>query len=188
MKKSEITDIDRQIYRLAVECEKTALPIAKGRIRNGCGLPLSAWMDAITVGSKILGVLDEDRRKSPSKPMGIHIERIVDRILAKKQLTEAQADCLIEFIAPRYRGHPDYIRDWHPYPKNVLPCTGFRSFDLYAIKATPKAPRMPITLKFILSEQLTDLILLRQLFSTIQDVKNAPIKPNHNRRQSPHHR
>lgn len=182
MKKSDISDVDRQIYALAVECEKTALPIAKGRQRNGCGLPLTAWMDAITSGSKILGVLDENRRRSPANPMRIHIERIAERVLTKKQLTETQADCLIDFIAGRYRGWPNHLRHWHPFPKNVLPCDGFFASNLYAIRATPKAPRMPITLKFILSERLTDLILLRQLFSTIQEVRNAPIKPHYNRR------
>jgi hypothetical protein len=162
--KKDIYDINRQIILLARECKKVELPRAKRYNRNGCGLPLTGWMASVKKGSKILAVAD-CKAQFAYRTYNAASQVIAERIAKKKPITSIQYMLVYEYVQSRYRGG----RDGYPYiPPEVIDLE--RSMHKHELVDLLRAefPRLELPLNFLLSQRLTDLILLKTLFETVR--------------------
>ncbi len=162
--KKDIYDINRQILLLARERKKAELPKAKRGRRNGCGLPLTGWMASVRSGSKILAVANCKARFAYHTYNAASLA-IAQRIAKKRPITSIQYMLVYEYVQSRYRGG----RDVDPYiPPEVIDLE--RSMHKRELLDLLRAefPRLELPLNFLLSQRLTDLILLKTLFETVR--------------------
>ena len=162
--KKDIKDIDQQILLLARECKKAEFPRAERWRRNGCGLPLTGWMASVKQGSKILAVSSSKAGFAYAAYKDASIA-IAKRIARKKQLTSIQYQLVYEHVQSRYRGHSDWGICIPPEVLDLGPSTLER--ELYALLGD-EFSKQHLPLNFLLSQRLTDLLLLKALFKTVK--------------------
>lgn len=168
IKKKDLNDIDKQLRELAFKCKSSEIPRSKTRWkRNGCNLPLSGWMKGVKDGEKSkIDAVSNARASFAYSQFWYASEEMAYRISKKKQITDVQYALLLEHILQRYRGHmPKHfcMPDWVLNTKSNAHGKFFYRLMQLCENAVP--------LNLILSEELTDLVLLTTLFDSAMEAR-----------------
>jgi hypothetical protein len=172
--------VSKEVHKLVAASRKAEFPRNVKRCqRNGNERPLTAFMAGAREGepSKITAVLD-GRARYPYSTHSAAVYVLARRIVGKKKITSAQYLLLLEYLSHRYRGridsekecrNPDLVID-ADVPDDLF----WESRHLLE----QAAGRSEMPLRAILSQRLTDLILLHQLFQATQKANQTWKRPN----------
>lgn len=166
--KRDTSKIDKEISLLLDSCVNSSLkPRCRDVYSNGGGIPLTAWMAGVPdkYPSKIIAVTSGLARY-PYRTYGAGSFHVFLRLVKGRHLTDIQHVLLSEAVGSHYRGKDgidfdDYCAGMAMYPT--------RSFSVFCeIRKLIWSKRLSnVPLNFLLSEKLTDLILMKCLYSEV---------------------
>lgn len=155
--------IDSEILKFIKDCQKSELPWNRNRSsRAGGGVPLSAWMLAARGASKINDVVSCLVRY-PYKTFGASSEVLAGRIADRYEVSAPQARIICEYVSSRYRGVTR--ESFMPWLDGVASTKdyGMDNESYWFLKSVEQKTKKPIPLNALISEQLTNMVLLRQV-------------------------
>lgn len=166
--KRDNTALDKEISLLLNSCMSSSLKRrCRNQYSNGVGLPLTAWMAGARKGghSKIIAVTS-GAAKYPYDTYGRGSFEVFLRLVKNKAITDIQYLLIHQTVSSYYRGRPD-VEFGDYYTKTAMyPTNSHRVFnEIYKVILSTGKTNAP--LNFLLSEKLTDLILMKCLYKEV---------------------